>query len=80
MNQSSPASAQASAVSWSAIGQPVGQRVDAAGEFALQKLEDFAFAVHVAAAVGRIGEILPALISGASSNSLSGSLAEAVGA
>jgi tRNA-2-methylthio-N6-dimethylallyladenosine synthase len=34
--------------------------------------------VHVAAAVDRIGEILPALISGASANSLSGSLAEAV--
>jgi tRNA-2-methylthio-N6-dimethylallyladenosine synthase len=32
--------------------------------------------VHVAAAVGRIGEIVPALISGASANSLSGSLAE----
>ena len=34
--------------------------------------------VHVAAAVGRIGEIVPALISGASANSLSGSLAEVV--
>ena len=36
--------------------------------------------IHVAAAVERIGEIVPALISEASTNSLSGSLAEAVGA
>ena len=36
--------------------------------------------VHVAAAKERIGEIVPALISGASANSLSGSLAEAVAA
>jgi tRNA-2-methylthio-N6-dimethylallyladenosine synthase len=34
--------------------------------------------VHVAAAREKIGEIVPALISGASANSLSGSLAEAV--
>ena len=34
--------------------------------------------VHVAAAADRIGEIVPALISGASANSLSGSLAEVI--
>jgi len=34
--------------------------------------------VHVAAAAERIGEIVPALISGASANSLSGSLAEVI--
>ena len=36
--------------------------------------------VHVAAAADRIGEIVPALISGASANSLSGSVAEVVSA
>jgi tRNA-2-methylthio-N6-dimethylallyladenosine synthase len=36
--------------------------------------------IHVAAAVEKIGEIVPALISEANTNSLSGSLAEAVGA
>jgi hypothetical protein len=35
--------------------------------------------VHVAAAAERIGEIVPAVISEASINSLSASLAEAVG-
>jgi tRNA-2-methylthio-N6-dimethylallyladenosine synthase len=34
--------------------------------------------VHVAAAAERIGEIVPALITAASANSLSGSLAEVV--